>query len=129
MCPGAMNNGCPSKSPQIDGKSYCSQCQIKSDAKNSKPESHARVVRAREKRVEREQHIEMLQPIVALLQTQDIRPFIPALSLTFLRDLNQIVGVDSENSKQGNITADFTYEWHFQRYDNNTKYRSNLSRI
>lgn len=65
----------------------------------------------------------MLQPIVASLQIQDIRDSIPARSLNFLRDLNQIVGVDSENSKQGNCTAELTDEWHFQRYDNNSSIR------
>ena len=115
-CPGQNDHGCPNKSPQIHGKSYCAPCQVKSDAYNSKPESHAMVVRAREKRVEREQHIEMLEPIVVSLQSVDIRFILPPETVEKLRDLSQFVGCDSENKERGNTTAASTHEWVFQDF-------------
>ena len=50
LCPGAMNNGCSKNNPQVLGFSYCSTCQVIVNIHNSKPEVHASVVRAREKR-------------------------------------------------------------------------------
>ncbi len=105
-CPGARNTPCKAKCLKDIGRSFCVVCQSIEDSYNSRPEVHAAVVKAREKRVEREQNVEMLEPIAASLQNQDIRPLLPARSLTLLRDLNRVIGVDSENSKQGNTTSE-----------------------
>lgn len=116
MCPGQADHGCPTKSPQIHGRSYCSPCQDKVNAHNNTAERHASVVRSEEKRVAREQSIEMLEPIVVSLQTVDITTILPSETVEKLRDLNQFVGVDSENRDRGNTTAELTYEWVFRDF-------------
>ena len=113
MCPGARNHGCPSKSPQIPGKSYCSPCQVKVNAHNSKPETHASVVRSEEKRVAREQNTTMLVPIVTSLQSVDVNTLLPPDTVELLKDLTQFIVCDSENKLRGNTTAAHTYEWGF----------------
>ena len=115
-CPGYKDGGCPTKSPQIPGKSYCSPCQAKVNANNNAPEQHARVVRCQENAALEEKNITVLVPIVVSLQSVDIRAILPDEIVDMLRDLHQFVGCDSENKKRGNTTAELTYEWVFRDF-------------
>jgi hypothetical protein len=112
-CPGYPYACHKTAIPQVPGRSYCSPCQIKINAYSSSAEHHASVVCSEEKRVAREQSVEMLEPIVVSLQNVDIRPHLPSETVEKLRDISQFVGVDSENHERGGMTAAQTYEWVF----------------
>jgi hypothetical protein len=116
MCPGTAKKGCPSHSPQIPGRSYCTTCQVKVNAHNSKPETHASVIRSQEKAVIREQNIIMSVSIVTSLKTVDVRALLPSATVEMLKDLTQFIVCDSENKLKGNYSAAHTYEWVFRDF-------------
>ena len=116
MCPGCPNGIHKTPVPQVIGKSFCSTCQLKSDAYNNTAEHHASVVRSEEKRAAKEKNVEVLNPIVTSLQSRDIRTILPFDTVEMLRDLSQFVGVDSEHHERGGVTALKTYEWVFRDF-------------